>query len=142
MTFEDDNFAGHAGWKEIVVSAPEGILIRSSVPTKDRSSELSNYPTDLLNSPPQDFSAAIQFSLPVSTSVASATEGSGALSGSAHAVSKVSHTASGHREKGPPARRPPHRNEMLPFKLGKLSKPTHQLSRPYTGECKWQPCSR
>ena len=40
LTFEDGNFAGHAGWKEIIVSVrPRDKLIRSSAPTKDRSSE-------------------------------------------------------------------------------------------------------
>ena len=39
-------------------------LISSSVPQTDRSAELTNYPTDLLNSPPQDLSAAIQFRYP------------------------------------------------------------------------------
>ncbi len=31
----------------------------------DRSAGLTNYPTDLLNSPPQDLSAAIQFRYPI-----------------------------------------------------------------------------
>jgi ABC-type nickel/cobalt efflux system permease component RcnA len=64
MTYRDDNFAGRAGWKEIVVSAEEPAkLLSSSVPPTDRSSELSNYPTDLLNSPPQDLQARAGFTL-------------------------------------------------------------------------------
>src|SRR6202011_5479418 len=37
----------------------------SSVPQTDRSTGLTNYPTDLLNSPPQLLSAAIQFHYPI-----------------------------------------------------------------------------
>jgi ABC-type nickel/cobalt efflux system permease component RcnA len=39
-------------------------LISSSAPTTDRSTQLSNYPTDLLNSPPQDLEATAEFTLP------------------------------------------------------------------------------
>src|ERR1700722_19908335 len=65
LQYADNNFPGHAGWKEIVAVAPAGSLIsNSSVPQADRSAELTNYPTDLLNSPPQDLSAAVQFRYP------------------------------------------------------------------------------
>lgn len=61
----DKNFAGHSGWKEIVITYGEGVsLISSSAPATDRSAQLSNYPTDLLNSPPQDLQASAAFSLP------------------------------------------------------------------------------
>jgi len=62
--YSDGNFVGHAGWKEIIVSAPSGFLINSTAREKDRSSELSNYPTDLLNSPPQDLEASVEFKSP------------------------------------------------------------------------------
>ena len=65
LEYADNNFPGHAGWKEIVAVGPAANLVSSSVPQTDRSAELSNYPTDLLNSPPQDLSAAIQFRYPV-----------------------------------------------------------------------------
>ena len=65
LEYADNNFPGHAGWKEIVAVGPAANLVSSSVPQTDRSAELSNYPTDLLNSPPQDLSAAIQFHYPV-----------------------------------------------------------------------------
>ena len=41
-----------------------GSLLRSSVPATDRSGELSNYPTDLLTSPPQDLDASVVAALP------------------------------------------------------------------------------
>ncbi len=66
LQYVDDNFPGHAGWKEIVaVANPAASFISSSVPRTDRSAGLTNYPTDLLNSPPQLLSAAIQFHYPL-----------------------------------------------------------------------------
>ena len=63
LQYSDGNYPGHAGWKEIVADAAG--LISSSAPATDRSAGLTNYPTDLLNSPPQDLSAVIQFRYPV-----------------------------------------------------------------------------
>jgi high-affinity nickel-transport protein len=61
--YRDSNFAGRAGWKEIVVTAEAGLqLTASSAPATDRSTQLSNYPTDLLSSPPQDLAANFTFS--------------------------------------------------------------------------------
>ena len=59
LHYSDDNYPGHTGWKEIVALASGGTLLRSSVPATDRSAELSNYPTDLLTSPPQDVEASL-----------------------------------------------------------------------------------
>ncbi len=62
LRYRDSNFPDRAGWKEIVASALEGIkLTGSSVPAKDRSLELTDYPTGTLNSPPQDLSAQMDF---------------------------------------------------------------------------------
>ncbi|MGB6690708.1 MAG: hypothetical protein WBE76_22970 [Terracidiphilus sp.] len=71
LHFADNNYPGHAGWKEIVALASAGTLLRSSVPATDRSGELSNYPTDLLTSPPQDLEASVSATLqPLPTTVA------------------------------------------------------------------------
>jgi len=59
LHYTDNNYAGHTGWKEIIAVASAGSLIGSSVPAIDRSGELSNYPTDLLTSPPQALEATI-----------------------------------------------------------------------------------
>jgi nickel/cobalt exporter len=69
LHYEDLNFPDRAGWKEIVaVSRPGGLLVNSSVPSADRSLELTNYPTDLLHSPPQTLSADLSFkALPPAT---------------------------------------------------------------------------
>jgi ABC-type nickel/cobalt efflux system permease component RcnA len=60
LHYRDNNFPNRSGWKEIVVTAGSKVMIvNASVPAKDRSSELSNYPTDLLNSPPLDLEAIV-----------------------------------------------------------------------------------
>jgi ABC-type nickel/cobalt efflux system permease component RcnA len=65
LEYADNNYPGHAGWKEIIAVPNAGVnFITTSAPGKDRSAELTNYPTDLLNSPPQDLSATIQFHFP------------------------------------------------------------------------------
>jgi ABC-type nickel/cobalt efflux system permease component RcnA len=64
LTYKDLNFSGRAGWKEIIATAGPGVSIRSSTaPEQDRSAELANYSSDLLNSPPQDLEARVSFSL-------------------------------------------------------------------------------
>jgi nickel/cobalt exporter len=64
LHYADKNYDGRAGWKEITALAFAGSLRRSSVPATDRSTELSNYPTDLLTSPPQDLEATVLATLP------------------------------------------------------------------------------
>ncbi len=62
LHYRDDNFAGRAGWKEIIALAGRGVtLTGSSVPARDRSLELTNYPTDMLHSPPQALEAEVTF---------------------------------------------------------------------------------
>jgi high-affinity nickel-transport protein len=64
LRYSDANFEGHAGWKEIVVAAGSGVTLSHSTRySKDRSAQLSDYPTDLLNSPPQDLSADVDYSI-------------------------------------------------------------------------------
>jgi ABC-type nickel/cobalt efflux system permease component RcnA len=64
LQYADNNYPEHSGWKEIVALASEGSLLQSSVPGRDRSGELSNYPTDLLTSPPQVLEASLIAALP------------------------------------------------------------------------------
>jgi nickel/cobalt transporter (NicO) family protein len=62
LRYRDTNFPGRAGWKEIIATAGQEIILMSSdVPERDRSRELADYPTDLLNSPPQDVEARVIF---------------------------------------------------------------------------------
>ncbi len=69
LEFQDSNFPGRLGWKEIVAQAADGIeLVQSSVPSLDKSQELSAYPQDPTVSPPQDLTARLSFRLPVRVS--------------------------------------------------------------------------
>ncbi len=64
LAYTDNNYPGHAGWKELVLVGPPSLLADPSAPATDRSSELSNYPTDMLNTPPQVLSATATVTLP------------------------------------------------------------------------------
>jgi nickel/cobalt exporter len=71
LSYRDGNFPGRAGWKEIIaIAAPGARISDSSVPESDRSSQLNDYPTDLLNSPPQELEAKVTFSTVAPVSVA------------------------------------------------------------------------
>ncbi len=60
IAYHDDNFPSRVGWKEVIVTAGPGVsIVNTSVPQKDRSSELTNYPTDLVSSPPLDVAANV-----------------------------------------------------------------------------------
>ena len=64
LAYEDHNYAGRAGWKEIVVAAGTNAAIeKSSAGGQDRSSALTAYPQDPLIAPPQDKSATVQWRL-------------------------------------------------------------------------------
>jgi len=66
VQYEDRNYAGRAGWKEIVV-VPHGgaTLTASSANAQDRSNALRNYPADATSAPPQDTSTSFEWSEPV-----------------------------------------------------------------------------
>lgn len=62
LEYHDANFSGRVGWKEVIASAGHGVTLEnSSVPSQDRSSQLSNYPADLVSSAPQEVGARIVF---------------------------------------------------------------------------------
>jgi high-affinity nickel-transport protein len=61
LSYTDNNFPGRAGWKEIVVVSKGVAILESSAPGSDRSQELTNYSSDMLNSPPQQLSALVRF---------------------------------------------------------------------------------
>ena len=61
LSYIDNNFAGRAGWKEIVVLGDGVTILDSSAPGADRSKELTNYSSDALNSPPQQLSAQVSY---------------------------------------------------------------------------------
>lgn len=57
IQYEDHNFEGRAGWKEIVIVPHKARLVSSSQGDRDRSQELTHYPADPLAAPPQDLRA-------------------------------------------------------------------------------------
>ncbi|HKN71690.1 MAG TPA: hypothetical protein VJX30_11695 [Terriglobales bacterium] len=61
LSYFDNNFPGRAGWKEVVVQGDGVTILSSSAPGTDRSQELTNYSSDVLNSPPQQVSALVVF---------------------------------------------------------------------------------
>jgi nickel/cobalt exporter len=62
LHYRDTNYPDRAGWKEIVATAgPRVRLLESTASEQDRSGELSDYPTDLLDSPPQQVEARMAF---------------------------------------------------------------------------------
>ncbi len=71
LSYLDNNFPGRAGWKEVVVLGNGVAILDSSAPATDRSQELTNYSSDVLNSPPQQLSALVGYR--TSPSIAPAT---------------------------------------------------------------------
>ena len=62
IRFRDDNMPDRAGWKEVIAVPATGVVFtQSSVPDRDRSAALSDYPTDLSSSPPQELEARVFF---------------------------------------------------------------------------------
>src|SRR5262245_18672679 len=93
LSYRDDNFTGRAGWKEIIAIAGSGAkILNSSVPEVDRSSQLNDYPTDLLNSPPQELEAKVAFSTvvrPASVALTASSRIDSAAREKARPISKV-----------------------------------------------------
>jgi len=79
LDYEDHNFDGRAGWKEIVISVGKGAdhvrIDSASQGDQDRSQALTAYPPNPLEAPPQDLRAEFIWSAetPVVTSKASPT---------------------------------------------------------------------
>ena len=73
LVYRDENFPDRAGWKEVVAQpAPSIVLATSSAPRQDRSRQLSDYPTDLLSSPPQILQAWLTFASETPAAVSAA----------------------------------------------------------------------
>jgi ABC-type nickel/cobalt efflux system permease component RcnA len=82
LVYEDRNYNGRSGWKEIVIQAGDGInLTSASAKPADRSAELTAYPQDPMLAPPQDLKASLSWTAtpvsvpaPVPTPVSRRTE--------------------------------------------------------------------
>jgi high-affinity nickel-transport protein len=92
ISYTDNNFPGRAGWKEIVVLGQGLEILESSASATDRSKELTIYSTDVLNSPPQQLSAAVRYEI---TSVAAEKNLSSEMKSGAPAVKSPVPTKAG-----------------------------------------------
>jgi nickel/cobalt exporter len=63
VEYEDHNYEGRAGWKEIVIAASNARLKSSSQSDQDRSNGLTAYPPDPMLAPPQDLRAAFEWTV-------------------------------------------------------------------------------
>jgi len=64
IEYEDRNYAGRAGWKEIVIAAGEGAAIENATEGDvDRSQALTAYPQDPTIAPPQDVRASLEWTV-------------------------------------------------------------------------------
>ena len=62
LHYRDSNFPGRLGWQEVIAVAAPGItIVQSSVPARDRSRALTNYPAAGLRTPPQVLEADVRF---------------------------------------------------------------------------------
>lgn len=62
VTYDDLNFPGRAGWKEIVIDRSSDAVLRSATQTsQDLSAALTVYPADPSVTPPQDLSASVDW---------------------------------------------------------------------------------
>src|SRR5207249_341075 len=85
LRYHDMNFPARAGWKEVVAVGDAGAtLVSSSVPERDRSRELGDYPTSLLDIPPQDLEARVVFTRETTSTTLARTD---STSGGASAAS-------------------------------------------------------
>jgi ABC-type nickel/cobalt efflux system permease component RcnA len=90
LEYHDGNLPDRAGWKEVVVTADAGVTLHSSsAPAVSRSHELINYPTDLINSPPQDLSARLTFVTTLALAATSASTLPGASAGPTHSAATL-----------------------------------------------------
>jgi nickel/cobalt transporter (NicO) family protein len=63
VSYNDLNFPGRAGWKEIVIDhTADAVLHKASQGASDLSAALTVYPTDPSVTPPQDLAAAVDWS--------------------------------------------------------------------------------
>jgi nickel/cobalt transporter (NicO) family protein len=63
LEYEDLNYEGRAGWKEIVIAANHAQLKNPSQGDRDRSQALTAYPPDPMVAPPQDLRAEFQWTV-------------------------------------------------------------------------------
>ena len=62
LDYNDHNYSGRLGWKEIIVQPLPGVeLLESNIPNQDKSDALREYPEELLNTPLDIQNARLRF---------------------------------------------------------------------------------
>lgn len=62
LQYQDNNYTGRLGWQEVIYQSTTGVTVSSAtISSTDISQELTNYPVDLLQTPPTANSAQIEF---------------------------------------------------------------------------------
>ncbi len=62
IAYEDHNYPGRTGWKEIVIRGGSGAqIVSASQTSRDLSRELTTYPSDASIAPPQDLEASLEW---------------------------------------------------------------------------------
>lgn len=65
LVYEDRNYPGRSGWKEVVIRAGAAVkLTATSARPDDRSAELTAYPQDPMLAPPQDLKGSLSWTVP------------------------------------------------------------------------------
>ena len=83
LHYRDSNFPGRLGWQEVIAVAAPGItIVQRSVPARDRSRALTNYPAAGLRTPPQVLEADVRFQHDRLPPVVATTSGPPPVSGS------------------------------------------------------------
>jgi len=139
LRYTDNNYPGHTGWKEIIAIASAGSLVGSSVPATDRSGELTNYPTDLLTSPPQALEAtitAVLRSLPEAATDEQSASAPQRMAQPAEALTAVKSHSPNHAEEEPnPALRPSAAvHAVTPLKPAQPSTASSTIVRPQANQ--------
>jgi nickel/cobalt transporter (NicO) family protein len=82
LAFQDDNYRGRIGWKEITASSQDGVaLAGSTVPAASVSKQLLAYPSDMLSSPLNVTAATLSFHPGRASAAAPARVGGSTVSG-------------------------------------------------------------
>jgi ABC-type nickel/cobalt efflux system permease component RcnA len=101
LAYVDHNFPGRAGWKEVVVLGDGAAILDSSASATDRSHELTNYSSDVLNSPPQQLSAVVGYQ----TSLSEPETGASAAAVGASSKRTILRTTTAHQAASPQKKR-------------------------------------
>ena len=87
LHYQDTNVPGRLGWQEVIAVADPAItILQNSVPSLDRSRALTEFPPELLRSPPQVLTADVRFRQQRLPHVVAPTDASSSAAGPAFGI--------------------------------------------------------